>query len=1165
MTASIFLSNGNQTGTPSSNSVTQFLDTVLRVEQNSFEILSKLSEVVAGNSQTIHVSQENTDGSTSTYELPSIGFIQNEIKRLDKNFSNLAGINGESIVRMPDGSYKKLIEPRLFKEPREIGALSVPTVFYNRPNWFFESFLSPLLFVNFDVSAYVDFDLQQVYAKRVIVNAVTDQQKAYFDTTYKGRNNVDHDSLLKDLTAQSIGYFVDEDVVSLPSTLVRYSGTFNVVNIVEEVQQTINQNNTVVVTKVTRYIVDRLSYTDNLITTKDSMTLKVGDKLDLDTLTQFEVTFIDSSSNKLGLKKISGVDSIGIGAKLSVSPIPFSVKNVQINVGYNEREVIFVKPIDSNFNVTTRNFSPGVAIFTNELTIDTADGTLTFEEYYKTQVSDFGNVFLGAAKEKQVPAVLGVSPDAPTLSTDNFKVVLVNSQKLDTSTADDIKKKAAQKNSVSSEISQLDIAIEKKKQELNTAKFTSDAERNSVKNQLDELIREKTAKSNLYASIVKDLSTIAQNPPSTVDSPKYRVRGFWSIPNPKVSENTSPQNVIQFVVSYRYLSTDGTAPGADQYDFLDTAGNKVRAYFSNWVEVKSGIRKKKFDAKTGSYIWANEDVQNADEVNINQLDIPISKGEKVQIKIKSVSEAGWPINPLTSDWSETITIDFPVELEQEQEIQTSLKQADAEQIRVQFNQDLAAKGVDTHLATSFVQKDKYYAHTTDAIASGFFNADGSIIDLYTKLKEIETNYNALKAMIEKAKGVLNVSVVDISGTSYNVANNSTVTLFSGYYLDRVSALPASERKGAILTDIYKIVIKNGAASPLQLAAMYPGGLDLDLPVSSPSTSDKDYDISRRYDLGALSLTGLRATSTRNGVKYQASPFQSSQVLSQYINVRYTDIGLKNSLIEEFGIVAATGPVTSNFSYYPEFTASGAVTAPFVWNGNYSGTAPSGSGMVTDFCVHVDHPSINDGNAYSISTLNTPAFMSTQAVYPTFVHAYAFERDSSVSDAIKQARYCLPGATAGDPNSYPVKLGFYNNDKYLIGKKTCGSYLFLAPASYADILVNGTDYRSVRTVEFGDDFAIEIPVVFQFRMTDYYGTSNTGTGKLGGVDNLINLTYVKKMGLDISVKDESTFSFDLQVSAKYKTDTPSQTSAKPVKTAIQFKPEVVDYFDRYNLV
>ena len=120
-------------------------------------------------------------------------------------------------------------------------------------------------------------------------------------------------------------------------------------------------------------------------------------------------------------------------------------------------------------------------------------------------------------------------------------------------------------------------------------------------------------------------------------------------------------------------------------------------------------------------------------------------------------------------------------------------------------------------------------------------------------------------------------------------------------------------------------------------------------------------------MGSLSLTGLRATSTRNGVKFQTAPFQSSQVLSQYVNVRYTDIGLKNSLIEEYGIVAATGPASSNFTYYPEFTAPGAVTAPFVWNGNYSGTAPSGSGMVTDFCIHTDHPAINDGNADCIVT------------------------------------------------------------------------------------------------------------------------------------------------------------------------------------------------------
>jgi hypothetical protein len=1158
MTASIFLSNGLETTTPSSNSVTQFLDTVLRVEQNSFEILFKLSEVVAGNSQTVQVQVENTDGTVSTYELPSIGYLKTEIDRIDKNFNMLAGIDGEALVRMPDGSYKKIIEPRLFKEPSGIGQITVPSKFYTRPNWFFESFLSPLLFVNMDVSSYVDFDVQDIFVKRVILNADTDEIKKYFDDTYRGRNDVDHDSLIQDLSSRSISYFIDENINTLPSTIVKYSGSFNVINITEEVQETLDTNGKTVTTKVYRYVVDKLSYTDNLQTQLDSMTLSVGNRLDLNDITQFEVTFVDASNNKLGLKRVSGTDAIGVGSVLKITPEPFSVKNLQINLGFDEREVIFLKPIDRNFNVTTRSFSPGVALFTNELTIDTSTGSQTFEQYYKTQVADFGSIFLGSAKEKQVPAVYAIKPDAPTLSNENFKVVMVNQQKMDTSSINDIKTKTAQKNSVSSEIAQLDIAIEKKKQDLNTSKFNSDAERNAVKNQLEELIREKTAKSNLYASLVKDLSTIAQNPPSTVDTPKYRVRGFWQIPSPKVAEKTAPQNVIQFLVSYRYLSLDGSANGVDQYDFVDSSGTTVRAYFSNWIEYKTEIRKKKFDNVTGTYVWLDEDVQNAESVNINQLDISISKGEKVELRIKAISEAGWPINPAESDWSSSIIIDFPANLEQEGEISTALKQADAEQIRVQFNQDLAAKGVDIHLSSSFVQQDKYYAHGADSIASGFFNADGSIIDLYAKLKELENNYNSLKALIEKAKGVLKVTIVDPSGTSYNVSNNSTVSLFSGYYQDRVNNLPSSEQKGAIFTDIYKIVIENSAASPLQLVSQFPGGLDQNLPAST-STGNTDYDISRKYDLVPLSLSSLSTNSVRNGDKFQIAPFQSSQVLSQYIYMRYTDIGLKNPLIN----VASS---TSTLGNSLEPILSGSSQASFVWSSSYTGTAPNGNGFLSDFAIHVDHPSLNTGAATSFSQLNRPVYSSSgPATYPAFRHAISFERDSSSADYQQQSVF-VKGSTASSNTGdhYPIKLGFFTNDRYLIGKKTCGSYLYLSPATYADLLVAGTDYKSVRTVEFGDAYKIEIPLVFQFRMTDYYGTGNSGVGRVGGDDSLINLTYIKKVGVDIMVKDESTFSFDVQVTAKYKADTPSQATIKPVKTVVPFSSEQRDFFDRYRI-
>ena len=60
---SIYLSSNDPQ--PTSNTITQFLDTVLRVEQNALQILTTLSDIVAGNSQTVIVSVENTDGTTS--------------------------------------------------------------------------------------------------------------------------------------------------------------------------------------------------------------------------------------------------------------------------------------------------------------------------------------------------------------------------------------------------------------------------------------------------------------------------------------------------------------------------------------------------------------------------------------------------------------------------------------------------------------------------------------------------------------------------------------------------------------------------------------------------------------------------------------------------------------------------------------------------------------------------------------------------------------------------------------------------------------------------------------------------------------------------------------------------------------------------------------------
>ena len=56
------------------------------------------------------------------------------------------------------------------------------------------------------------------------------------------------------------------------------------------------------------------------------------------------------------------------------------------------------------------------------------------------------------------------------------------------------------------------------------------------------------------------------------------------------------------------------------------------------------------------------DDDNADSVNINQLDIAIQQNEKVEIRIKSISEVGWPESPVESDWSNELTLEFPDDL-----------------------------------------------------------------------------------------------------------------------------------------------------------------------------------------------------------------------------------------------------------------------------------------------------------------------------------------------------------------------------------------------------------------------------------------------------------------------------------------------------------------------
>lgn len=1138
------------------NSITSLLEQFMILQRNSLEIISKISEATTSNQESVPMTMISDSGETTQYMIPSFGFLTKEISRIDSNILQLSGLGDAStIITLPDGTTKKIFEASILRDPEAISTLQVPQEFRIKNNWFFESFLNPLLYVSFDVTGMVPEDMRKAVVKRIIVAANSDEQKKFFDDNYKGKNDIQYQQFLINLDRQNIAFFVDEDTVDLPLSIVRFKGTFDVLRITDE-EVDVTSNSKTITVKKRKYKFNTLSYTDVLSGLVNTKTLKTGDAVITQDGSKYEIESLDAAENTAVLRRLTGSQPVTIGANvLSIYSAPFRSKEIQVNVGFDERQVIFLKPIEPNFNVASSSYSPGVGVWTNELIISTTGGNQSLETFYKTQVVDFGLQFINAAKEKSVPSVLGEIPIPPTLDLTNFQVVPINAHKKDTKEAEQIKQKLASKVKLENEIRGIDESINNKKNDLNNNSSTkSDAEKKKIKADLETLAREKISKVNLYSSVVRELATKTKENPTILTPTKYAVRGFFPIPAPRPSAKTGPQEVIQFKVAYRYIKKDGNAPQNQELTFTDNDGSKKSGSFSNWVEVKSDVRTRIYNETTGFYEWDIEDVQDNEAVNINQVDIAISKGEQLQIRIKSISEAGWPLNPLESVWSDILTVPFPEDLQIADDSAASLTEAANEETRVKFQEELNARGLDLHLLSSFTSGDRYYPHSAADLQSGFYTAEGKVIDLFEKIKSIDTDLTALRQLIERAKGTLVLFLVDSDGNITKVSPNSTTSLFAGYYKDLIkngSGSSATFDHGKVITKTYILRIENSAATPLELASyMFGGqGIAVDPSVSSTNT---DYANNRRYDFAPLSLTGI-VQAPVNSI-FNQSPFQSSQVKGLWMYLRYKNVGLDETL---YGFstpvtgqadttnqsvpttLSGTTPINGCFLFPTDPTSlvSLGPADPNVWNGTGISV---GGGWLTEFCLHKDHPEIT--GAYT-STTFVPQFTSANIDYPKFMHSDFFWKDVTQANPKQQLTFVKPATFTSlptNPTHYPAKLGFYKNDEYLIGKYTCGAYLFVSPLDYTAISVDGTTELAKRMLEFGEEKAINIPVVFQFRCSDklaYVGGYRTG-------GNISNITYTKKIGLDIQVRNESLVSFDIEVSCKYEQDTLVQPTFVP---------------------
>lgn len=1115
------------------NSFSDLIENFIILQNNAFLILQKISESTTDTkNDTLTFTLSDVDGDTEIeYTIPTYNYFRKAIERIDNTINSMLALEegSDASIRNADGTYSSVYKYSIRREPTAITQVTSPTRFSTKPNWFFEDYMNPYLKVTFDVSSFVKNESAKVKVKRIILNCNTREEIEAFEA-YNGSNNVSLDTLISKWTAKGYSYVNDENIYDLSIGTLAYNGKFTILGKVEDDGDNL-------------YVFDTFRYSENGNPQKYTKELSVGAQLSYkETIYEVASINVNLENPQVKLVPIKGYDRIGVGKEMEIySPVKGN-KTVEVGIGYNEREVIFFKSIDSENNIMSSTWSAGVGFYTNDLVMTMPDGKdITLKAYYDNYVDDYGYVMKGLMKNNTVPAYYGETPNAPSLVSTNFTVVRINDHLYDTAEREEIRSKAAEKAELESDIEQLNTQISSIKTRLYNNNYTKDVDRVSDESDLKAASDKRANVTASYNAVVKSLNSMKVDGAVDLSSPKYRIRGFFDIPSATYNKITGAQEVAQFEIRYMYKSVDDIPSNTQQFDFIDSQSTSKLSTFTNWNFVKGPVRSKTYDSEKGIYVWETPEMSDANADKCNQVDIPITKGEKVVIQVRSLSEAGWPDNPVTSAWSNEVEISFPAELTTSDTSQTAFDGISEELTRVKLQEDMEAVGIYDHLKDSSTLGSMYWTHNANSINSGFTTSAGVIMSLYEKLQEQDKLIKELQDKISAAKPSMVVSIIDAEGNEINVSNQDTVKLNTCYYEDELESLSDSEKTGAIITKTYYIVIKNESGSALELVSKYPGAYLDDF--SDFDETSTDAWAKKGYDLAPI-VYNLDASETGSSEKFHPSNWTSSQLLSQFMYSRFYDLGGKSDLFWKDSTntllsVSSTGTETGIFGGF-EVTTSGSPEEETV--------EVLSDGELTNFCVSSDCPILymeNGSNQWLnyLSSYSSASNMLNAFIDPANISADVLNSDGGelvpafISDTtfvIKSSNRVSPQAAFGKSNGYYHKMGFYSHDRYLIGSKTCGSYFFVSLNDVNDLRVNGNDFLATRTMIAGKEADyIKIPVIFQFRMQDYkgyYGGYDSGTGESQSTYSK-NFGYTRKLGFDLSAKDQTLFSFDLLATAK----------------------------------
>ena len=719
------------------NSFSENMRKTITAQTNILSLLSSIQKSMTSNDTFVQYEHDDINGNdTKVYELPSYNTIINKLSAIEKSISNLS--SGKGTINLTDGTRRQIKLTNIPETPAQITGLEDPSTFKLDTNWFFEDLMFPGATVQIDLTGKIEDSADRVRVSRIILDSRETAAQELWNTNLSV-NAYDYISLKALLTYNNVRYSEDIETIELPLVSNTAAGEFQVVKDPE----IINGN--------TWYKVDTINYStissDGEGEFKNNI-LSVGDVLAYEN-TLYTIQEIDQNTNKIRIKVISGTAIPGLYTIFRYYQDPFRDKTINVRFGANEYNIIYIKGVNEDFNLLSNSWSTPIKFSSNDLIYEN-DGSQNFLNFYNANIVDWGANMIADAKQRAIKAYYGTIPNAPVLIGNDLRVVQINTQinaAIDTA---EVKKTAAEIETAKSQISSLKATIASQKTELQS--ITEMDKYNSMQQQIATNMTDLQNLQASYSTLVSNLKNIVKDNQAVNVNPKYHVRGFFAIPEYKYRDvaQTIPEEIIGFEIAYRYICNDNTGVKLNTFNYTDVTGtSQVTGTFTDWSIMQGKLKTRIYNNATGLYEWSTENVADGTEININQIDIPITKGEKVEIKVRSISEAGYPENPLRSVWSNSVIIEFPDTLSTNNEIADLITEVNDDAMEIAINNTLNSIGVQAHMDDSIANTNSvnglYYKHEAKNISYENETDTGiESISMQDKINDIDNRLSSLE-------------------------------------------------------------------------------------------------------------------------------------------------------------------------------------------------------------------------------------------------------------------------------------------------------------------------------------------------------------------------------------------------------------------------------------